>query len=117
MMNNSSTDNSCSGELLGSTSRVVCDREFKLIWTLNDSFRSVPGPVYLQVRPHRSPDLPPGGYSDGTLVSKEVKNEIFTFFSDHVTGEMLDFNLFISNVFTFFSPKLEQFEAHFDRTD
>lgn len=80
MMNNSSNDNSCSGELSGSTSRVVCDREFELIWTLNDSFRSVPGPEYLQVRPHRSLDLRPGGYSDGTLVSKEVKKMTFSLF-------------------------------------
>lgn len=80
MMNVSRTDGSCSGELSGSTSRVVCNREFELIWTLNDSFRSVPGPVYLQLRPHRSPDLPPGGSSDGTLVSKEVKKtDVFTF--------------------------------------
>lgn len=86
---------------------------FELIWTLNDSFRSVPGPVRLQQGPNRSPDPPPGGCSDGSLVSPEVKKKhsfyrIFSIYcsylSDHVTGEMLDFNLFISNFSTFFSP-------------
>ena len=69
---------------------------FELIWTLNGSFRSVPGPVRLQLRPNGSPDLPPGGGSDGTLWSPEVKKNPHltenscSYFSD-VTREMLDF--------------------------
>lgn len=78
--------------------------------------------MHLQLRPDRSPGPPPGGCSDGSLVSPEVKKKKDISFtenacsrlSDNVTGEMLHFNLFIS---TFSPPHLVPFLACSYRTD
>lgn len=48
----------------------------ELIWTLNHSFRSVPGWKHLQVHLNRSPDLPPAGSSDGSPVPPQVRETL-----------------------------------------